>query len=114
VPHKTIYHKSIDTFCFTAITKSVAQIIRDVTERHHLSNGILSQQESDTKLLQSICFAYEVGIVSSYSNRICYRKIAKSCTRDAWELHAALRAMFENHCSTSNTAPASCDVTASV
>jgi len=30
------------------------------------------------------------------------------------ELHAALRAVFENHCSTSNTTPASYDVTALV
>jgi len=29
-------------------------------------------KESDTKLLQSIYFAYDVGIISSYSNRICY------------------------------------------
>ena len=46
--------------------------------------------ESDTKILQSIYFAYEVGIISSCLNRICYRKIAKSRTRDVWELHAAL------------------------
>jgi len=31
---------------------------------------------------------------------------------DAWELHAALTTVFENHCSTSNTTPASYDVTA--
>ena len=49
--------------------------------------------------------AYEVGIISSYSNRICCRKIA-------WKLHAALRTVFENHRSTSNTTPASYDVTA--
>jgi len=35
------------------------------------------------KLLQSIYFAYEVGIISSYSNRICYRNIAKSGTKDS-------------------------------
>jgi len=69
-------------------------------------------KESDTKLLQSVNFAYEVSIISSYSNRICYRKIAKSRTRDAWELHAALRTMFENHCSTSNTTPTIYDVAA--
>jgi len=45
------YHKSIDTFCFIALTKSVTQIKRGVTERHCLSKGILSQQESSTKLL---------------------------------------------------------------
>jgi len=77
-PHKKNYHKSIDTFCFIALTKSVTQIIRGVTERHYLSKGILSQQESDIKLLWSMCFVYEVGIVSSYSNRIGYRKIAKA------------------------------------
>jgi len=57
-------------------------------------------------------FAYEVGIISSYSNRICYRKNAKSRTNDAKELHAALGTVFENHFSTSNTTPASYDVTA--
>jgi len=31
-------------FCFIALTKSVAQNIRGVTERHCLSKGILSQQ----------------------------------------------------------------------
>jgi len=62
--------------------------------------------------LQSIYFAYEVGVISPYSNRIRYRKIAKSHTKDVFELHAALRTVFENHCSTNNTTPASCDVTA--
>jgi len=94
---KKIYHKSIDTFCFVALTKSVSQNIRGVTQRHCPSR-ILSQQESDTKRLQSIYFSYEVGIISSYSNTICYRKIAKSCTRDARELNAALRTVFDNHC----------------
>jgi len=61
---------------------------------------------------QSIYFAYEVGIISSYSNRICYRKIAKSRTKDAWELHAALRTVFEKHLLSSNTTPANNDVTA--
>jgi len=32
--------------------------------------------------------------------------------KDAWDLHAVLRTLFENHCSTSNTTPASYDVTA--
>ena len=32
--------------------------------------------------------------------------------KHAWELHAALRRVFENHCSTSNTTPTSYDVTA--
>jgi len=45
------------------------------------------------ELLQSIYFAYEVGIISSYSNTICYRKIAKSRTKNAWELHAALNSV---------------------
>jgi len=31
--------------------------------------------------------------------------------KDAWELHAALRTVFENHCSTSDTTPGSYDVT---
>jgi len=31
-PHKNFYHKSPDTFCFIALTKSVTQNIRDVTE----------------------------------------------------------------------------------
>ena len=108
---KSFYHKSIDTFCFIALTTSVAQNIRGVTGRHCLSKRILSQQRYIHKLLQSIYFAYEIDIISSYSNRICYRKIPKSRTTDAWELHAALRTVFENHCSTSNITPASYDVT---
>jgi len=36
-------------------------------------------KKSDAELLQSIYFAYAVGIISSYSNLICYAKIAKSC-----------------------------------
>jgi len=35
-PHKNFYHRSIDTFCFTELTKSVTQNIRGVTERHCL------------------------------------------------------------------------------
>ena len=40
-----------------------------------------------------------------------YWKTAKSCTKDAWELHAALRRVFENHCFASNTYPASYNAT---
>ena len=29
--------------------------------------------------------------------------LAKSHTKDAWKLHAALRTVFENHCSTGNS-----------
>jgi len=65
-----------------------------------------------TKLLRSLYFAYEVGIISSYLNRIFYWKIAKSRTKDAWELHGVLRTVCENYCSTSNNKPASYDVTA--
>ena len=70
------------------------------------------RKESDTNFLQSIYFAYEVGIISSNSNTICYWKTAKSRTKDVWELQAALRTVFENHCSTSNPTPASYDATA--
>jgi len=42
-PHKKFYHKSIDTFCFIALTWSATQNIRGVTERHCLSKKILSQ-----------------------------------------------------------------------
>jgi len=45
------------------------------------------------EILQSMYFAYEVGIISSYSNRNCYRQIAKSRTKDAWELHTALNSV---------------------
>jgi len=58
----------------------------------------------------SIYFTYQVGIIGSYSNRICYRKIAKSRTNDALELHGALRTVFANHFLSSNTTPASYDV----
>jgi len=43
-PHKKFYYKSTDTFCFIALTKSVAQNFRSVTERHCLSKGILFQR----------------------------------------------------------------------
>jgi len=33
-------------------------------------------------------------------------------TMAAWELHAALRSVHENHCSTNHTTPARCDDTA--
>jgi len=66
--------------------------------------------ESDTELLQSIYFAYEIDIISSYSNGIYHTNIAKIRTKDAWELHAALRTVFENYCSTSNTTPVSYNV----
>jgi len=38
---------------------------------HNLFYGKKSflTNESDTKILQSVYFAYEVGIISSYSNR---------------------------------------------
>jgi len=42
--HKKIYHKSIDIFCFIALTRSATQNIGGVTERHCLSKKILSQQ----------------------------------------------------------------------
>jgi len=69
-------------------------------------------KESDTKLLQSIYFAYDVGIISFCSNRICHWKISKSRTNGALELHGSLRTVFGNHCSTRNTTPAFYDVTA--
>ena len=37
---------------------------------HCLLKGILSQQRTDTKFLQSIYFAYWAGIISSCSNCI--------------------------------------------
>jgi len=40
------------------------------TDRICLLKEILSQHRIDTKILQSIYFAYKVGIISSYSNRI--------------------------------------------
>jgi len=51
---KTFYHKAIDTFCFTASTKSVTQNFRGVAKRNWPSKGILSRNDLDTKLLQSI------------------------------------------------------------
>jgi len=41
---KSFYHKSIDTFCFIALTKSVTQNTRGVTGSHCLPKGIFSQQ----------------------------------------------------------------------
>jgi len=55
--HKKFYHKSIDTFCFFAITKFVTQNIRGGTERHCLySKGSFPSKESDTKLLRSTVY----------------------------------------------------------
>jgi len=43
---------------------------------------MLSQERiKHFNIIQSIYFAYDVGIISSYSNRICYRRIAKSRTK---------------------------------
>jgi len=36
-------------------------------------NKSFASKESDTKILQSIYFAYEVGIISSYSNIIFFQ-----------------------------------------
>jgi len=99
-------------FCFIA-DRSLLHKILDVWLKDTVyRKESFPSKESDTKLLQSIYFPYEVGVISSYSNRICYVKIAKSRTKDAWELHAALRTVFENYCSTSYTTPANYDVTA--
>ena len=106
------FYKTSDTFCFIVVTMSVTPNFKGVPERHCLSKGILSRsKDSDTNLLQSINFVYKVGIISSYSNRISY-SIAKSRTKDGWELHAALRTVFKNHCSKSKTTFASCGVKA--
>jgi len=83
-------------------------LLKDIAQR----KKSFPSKESDTKVLQSMYFVYEVGVISSCSNRICYRKIAKSRTKDALELHAGLRTVFENHCSTNNTTPGGYDVTA--
>ena len=109
-PYKKFY-KSTDTFCFTALTKSVTRNIRGVNGNTAYRKESFPSKESDTKLLQSIYFAYEVGIISSYSNRICYRKIAKSRLSVLGSCNAALKTVFENQCSTSNTTPVSYDVT---
>jgi len=72
-----------------------------------------ASKESDTKILQSTYFAYKVGIIRSYSNRICYWKTTKRRPKDAWELHAALEQYLRSIVSTSNTTePAGYDVTA--
>ena len=41
---KKFYYKTIDTFYFIALTKSVTHNFRGVTERYCPSKGILSQQ----------------------------------------------------------------------
>jgi len=33
-PHKKFYHKSVDTFCIIALTRSATQNIGGITERH--------------------------------------------------------------------------------
>jgi len=48
-----------------------SKIITNILENHCLWKEILSQQRiRHFKILQSIYFAYDVGIISSYSNRI--------------------------------------------
>jgi len=61
-PHKKFYHKSIDTFGFSALTKSVTQKIRGVTESywktlHTYRKESFPSKEWDTNLLQSIYVA---------------------------------------------------------
>jgi len=53
---KRIFLKSIDTFCFIALTKPVTQNIRGVTERHSLTKGILSQQRIRHQALTEYIF----------------------------------------------------------
>jgi len=96
--------------------KSVTQNIRGVTGKHCLSKGILSQQryrhQAVTEYIFRVRNRHHQLLFRFFSNRICYRWILKSRTKDAWDLHAALRTVFENHCLTNNTWPASCDVKA--
>jgi len=54
--HKKFYDLSTDKFCFIAMTKSVTQNIRGVTERYYLSMESFPSKESDMKLLQSMYF----------------------------------------------------------
>ena len=53
---KKIFHNSIDTFCFIALTKPVTQNVRGVTERHCLTKGILSQQRIRHQALTEYIF----------------------------------------------------------
>jgi len=78
---KKNYHKSIDTFCFIALTKCVKQnieILEVLLNNTSYRKESFPSEESDTNLLHSIYFAYQIGIISSYSNRICYLKIIKN------------------------------------
>ena len=108
---KSFYHKSIDTFCFIALTKSVTQNIRGVTGRHCLSKEIFSQQRYIHKLLQSIYFAYEKTSSTLIQIESVTERFLKAAQRmlGSW---MGLRTVFENHCSTKNTTPANYDVTA--
>jgi len=60
--------------CFEALTSEVGllQNFRAYKEWVPLAmeKKFFLSKESDTKILQSMYFAYEVGIISSYSNRI--------------------------------------------
>jgi len=74
--------------------RSLLHTIVEVLLKDSFRKQSFPRIELDIKLLQSIYFAYKVGIISSCSTRICYWKIAKSRTKDVWELHAALRTVF--------------------
>ena len=47
---KKIYHKSIDTFCFIALTKSVTQILEVLLKDIAYRKESFPTQESDSKL----------------------------------------------------------------
>jgi len=94
---KTICHTSFVMFCFISLTKFATQNIRCVIGNTAYRKEFFPSKSSDTKLLQSIYFAYKVGIISSYLNRIWSRKIDKAAQRMLGSCNAALRTVFENH-----------------
>jgi len=69
-----------------ATTVLISKIIIEFMETTVHRKETFPSKESDTKILQNIFFAYEVGIISSYSNWIIgnhsvFTGFAKSCNR---------------------------------
>ena len=62
------------------------------------------------KSIEKFCFFCINEVCHTKYLRCCWKN-TKSRTKNAWELHAALRTVFESHCSTSTITHASYDVT---
>ena len=90
---KKFYHKSIDTFCFIALTMSVTQNIRGATERHCLSKGtFFNQQDKDYNLyLKIIRLITLINLTKRYQLARKMTNICDLCEFQSFVVH-------EEHC----------------